>query len=58
MPLAERPVLQEIDAALTQRLRILNAYLPSYIIRTRRTPPSSSSSMSIPPMIRRMDNKS
>ena len=39
LPLAERPVLGEIDAALTQRLRILNAYLPELFIRTRRTPP-------------------
>jgi hypothetical protein len=39
VPLAERPVLQEIDAALTQRLRILNAYLPELFIRTRQTPP-------------------
>jgi Transposase DDE domain group 1 len=39
LPLAERPVLQEIDAALTKRLRILNAYLPELFIRTRRTPP-------------------
>ena len=41
LPLAERPVLQEIDAALTGRLRILNAYLPELFIRTRRTPPKS-----------------
>jgi hypothetical protein len=39
LPLEERPVLQEIDAALTQRLKILNAYLPELFIRTRRTPP-------------------
>jgi Transposase DDE domain group 1 len=39
LPLAERPVLGEIDAALTQRLRILNDYLPELFIRTRRTPP-------------------
>jgi Transposase DDE domain group 1 len=39
VPLAERPVLGEIDAALSQRLRILNAYLPELFIRTRRTPP-------------------
>jgi hypothetical protein len=40
VPLAERPVLHEIDAALSQRLRILNAYLPELFIRTRRTPPT------------------
>jgi hypothetical protein len=39
VPLAERPVLREIDAALTGRLRILNDYLPELFIRTRRTPP-------------------
>jgi hypothetical protein len=40
LPFEERPVLQEIDAALTQRLKILNAYLPELFIRTRRTPPA------------------
>jgi hypothetical protein len=40
LPLAQRPVLQEIDAALTQRIRILNGYLPELFIRTRRTPPA------------------
>jgi hypothetical protein len=39
LPLEERPVLQEIDAAQTQRLKILNHYLPELFIRTRRTPP-------------------
>jgi Transposase DDE domain group 1 len=39
VPWAERPVLGEIDAALTQRLHILNAYLPELLIRTRRTLP-------------------
>jgi hypothetical protein len=39
VPLAERAVLHEIDAALSQRLRILNAYLPELFSRTRRTPP-------------------
>jgi hypothetical protein len=39
VPLAERPVLGEIDAAQSQRLRILNDYLPELFIRTRRTPP-------------------
>ena len=29
LPLEERPVLQEIDAALTQRIQILNSYLPA-----------------------------
>jgi hypothetical protein len=38
--LEERPVLQEIDAALSQRLKILNDYLPELFIRTRRTPPA------------------
>jgi hypothetical protein len=38
-PLEERPVLGEIDAAQSQRLRILNAYLTELFIRTRRTPP-------------------
>jgi hypothetical protein len=41
LPLEERPVLQEIDAAQTQRLKILNAYLPELFIRTRRRPPAS-----------------
>jgi Transposase DDE domain group 1 len=39
-PLEERPVLREIDAALSQRLQIVNAYLPELFIRTRRTPPT------------------
>lgn len=39
LPLEQRPVLREIDAALTQRLKILNDYLPELFIRTRRTPP-------------------
>jgi hypothetical protein len=39
-PLEERPVLREIDAALSQRLQILNAYLPELFIRTRRRPPA------------------
>ena len=41
LPLEERPVLLEMDAAQTQRLKILNAYLPELFIRTRRTPPAS-----------------
>src|SRR5262245_36727453 len=40
LPLEDRPVLREIDAALTQRVRILNAYLPELFIGTRRTPPA------------------
>jgi hypothetical protein len=39
LPIEERPVLQEIDAAQTQRLKILNHYLPELFLRTRRTPP-------------------
>jgi len=39
VPLMERPVLGEIDAALSQRLRTLNDYLPELFIRTRPTPP-------------------
>lgn len=39
LPLEERPVLHEIDTTLTQRLKILNDYLPELFIRTRRTPP-------------------
>lgn len=41
VPLAERPVLGEINAAQSQRVRILNDYLPELFIRTRRTPPQS-----------------
>jgi Transposase DDE domain group 1 len=39
LPQEERPVLREVDAALSQRLRILNDYLPELFVRTRRTPP-------------------
>jgi hypothetical protein len=39
LPLEERPVLREIDTALTQRVQILNEYLPELFIRTRGTPP-------------------
>jgi hypothetical protein len=39
VPLEERPVLGEVDAAQSQRLRLLNAYLPELFIRTRRTQP-------------------
>jgi hypothetical protein len=41
LPLDERPVLLEVDAAQTQRLKILNDYLPELFIRTRRQPPAS-----------------
>jgi hypothetical protein len=41
LPLEERPVLQEVDAAQTQRLKLLNDYLPELFIRTRRQPPAS-----------------
>ncbi len=39
VPLEERSVLLEVDAAQTQRLKILNDYLVELFIRTRRTPP-------------------
>jgi len=39
LPLAERSVLGEVDAAQSQRVRMLNDYLPELFIRTRRTPP-------------------
>jgi hypothetical protein len=41
VPWDERPVVGEIEAALTHRVQILNAYLPELFIRTRRTPPAS-----------------
>ena len=41
LPLEERPVLLEVGAAQTHRLKILNDYLPELFIRTRRTPPTS-----------------
>ena len=41
LPREERPVLLEVDAAQTQRLKILNDYLPELFIRTRRQPPAS-----------------
>jgi hypothetical protein len=41
LPLAERPVFQEIDTAQTQRLKLLNDYLPELFVRTRPTPPAS-----------------
>jgi hypothetical protein len=40
LPPEERPVGREVDAALTQRLQVLNAYLPELFISTRRTPPA------------------
>jgi Transposase DDE domain group 1 len=39
LPLEERPILREIDTALTQRLKILNDYLAELFIRTRRIAP-------------------
>jgi hypothetical protein len=41
VPPEQRDVLLEIDAAQTQRLKILNDYLPELFIRTRRRPPAS-----------------
>ena len=40
-PLEEREVVGEVDAALTQRLKVLNEYLPELFIRTRRQTPAS-----------------
>ena len=40
LPLEERPVLLEVRAAQTQRIKILNDYLVELFIRTRRTPPA------------------
>jgi Transposase DDE domain group 1 len=37
-PPEQRPVVGEVEAARTGRLRILNAYLPELFIRTRRQP--------------------
>jgi len=39
-PLDERDVLGEVNAAQSQRLKILNDYLPELFIRTRRRPPA------------------
>ena len=39
LPREERPVLQEVRAAQTGRIKILNDYLIDLFIRTRRTPP-------------------
>lgn len=40
LPVEERTVLHEVDAAQSQRLKILNDYLPELFIRTRSTPPA------------------
>jgi hypothetical protein len=39
-PVEERDVLREVDAAQSQRLKILNDYLPELFIRTRRQRPT------------------
>jgi hypothetical protein len=41
LPREERPVLLEVRAAQTGRLKILNAYLIDLFLRTRRTPPTA-----------------
>lgn len=41
LPPDERPVLREVDAAQSQRLKILNDYLPELFIRTRRQVPTT-----------------
>jgi hypothetical protein len=40
LPLEERPVLLEVRAAQTQRLKVINNYLTDLFIRTRLTPPT------------------
>jgi hypothetical protein len=40
LPPEDRDVLGEVDAALSQRLKILNNYLPELFIRTRRQAPA------------------
>jgi hypothetical protein len=40
LPLEERPVLREIRAAQTGRVKILNDYLVDLFVRTRRAPPA------------------
>jgi hypothetical protein len=40
LPVDERPVLREVRAAQTGRVKILNQYLVDLFIRTRRTPPA------------------
>src|SRR5258707_1801590 len=39
-PLEERPVLREIDAALTRRVQIPKHYFAGFVIRTPRPPPA------------------
>jgi|SRR5579884_203038 len=39
-PPEQREVLREVDAALSQRLKVLNDYLPELFVRTRRRAPS------------------
>jgi DDE family transposase len=41
LPLQERPVLGEVRAAQTGRIKILNGYLVDLFIRTRRVPPTA-----------------
>ena len=41
LPPEERAVDGEVDSALTQRLQVLNDYLPELFIRTRRQPPAA-----------------
>jgi DDE family transposase len=41
LPLEERPVLGEVRAAQTGRVKILNGYLVDLFIRTRRVPPTA-----------------
>jgi len=40
LPREERPVLREVRAAQTQRLKILNRYLTDLFVRTRTQPPA------------------
>jgi hypothetical protein len=40
LPVEERPVLREIRAAQTGRIKILNDYLVDLFVRTRRVPPA------------------
>ena len=39
LPIEERSVFLEVDTAMSQRLKILNQYLPELFTRTRRTVP-------------------
>lgn len=41
LPANERPVVGEVQSALTRRVQILNDYLPELFIRTRSKPPDS-----------------